>query len=167
MWKKNSKNNQFVDELIYGFELLGYGITIQTQQELKSMLENSEITDNFPMISYEQTMESEFYSDISESNFLNSESYNNPWLICDNGDDVVFILSLSSKHSKLIIDVFEISTVYRNQGLSRLILNTLEEISKEFFNTIELSAFDSKSFDFWTHMGYIENNTQLIKIWKK
>ena len=67
MWKKNSKNNQFVDELIYGFELLGYGITIQTQQELKSMLENSEITDNFPMISYEQTMESEFYSDISES----------------------------------------------------------------------------------------------------
>lgn len=167
MWKKNSKNNQFVDELIYGFELLGYGITVQTQQELKSMLENSEITDNFPMISYEQTMESEFYSDISESNFLNSESYNNLWLICDNGDDVVFILSLSSKHSKLIIDVFEISTVYRNQGLSRLILNTLEEISKEFFNTIELSAFDSKSFDFWTHIGYIENNTKLIKIWKK
>ena len=96
MWKKNSKNNQFVDELIYGFELLGYGITIQTQQELKSMLENSEITDNFPMISYEQTMESEFYSDISESHFLNSESYNNLWLICDNGDDVVFMSSIGN-----------------------------------------------------------------------
>lgn len=132
---------------------------ILSQQEVYHLLNADwEYADGFPMISYEETPDSDFHANLQTSNFLHGLSYgwNCKWVCMSNWSDVVGLLCLSCSYETLKIEAFEINMMFRRFGYSRKILEILESVAEtNDYERIEVSAYDSQAESYWEHMGYI------------
>lgn len=133
---------------------------IYTQDEIKTMLE--ECSNEFPMICFENTKDSDFIVDISESKFLNDESHEGKWIVIEPANNIG-IICLKENNDALQIDVFEINMLFRGIRFSRQIIEALEISSKKYYKKIVVVPFDSSAYDFWEHFEYKNNGYEFEK----
>ena len=136
---------------------LGMITDIISQQELKTWMEEN--GDEFPMITYEYTPDTQFEVSINESKFLNDPVYEGDWLSISN----ICLMKIEIEHDTLIINTFEINENYRNEGFARKIIELLEHVSKTYINTIKIIPFDTNAKDFWEYLGYENEDDKLYK----
>ena len=151
---------------------LGIFGEIISQQELKYLLKE-EYPDDFPMVSYEYTDESNFEVSIDESKFLNDETHGGDWIMFSN----ICVMRLEFEidpnfHTYTVdIDAFEINENYRNSGYARKIIEVLEHVLKKHgYVMIKVIPYDNNARDFWEHLGYIDENGNDIlykKTWEE
>ena len=133
---------------------------VYTQNEVKNILE--ECPNEFPMICFENTNDSDFIVDISESKFLNDESHEGEWLIIEPANNIG-IICLKENDDTLHIDVFEINMLFRGIRFSRQIIEALETSSKKYYKKIVVVPFDSSAYNFWEHLEYRNNGYEFEK----
>ena len=149
-------NKLFIDDLT---ERLGYDLDVVhvcTQEEAKRKLIEMDMCDQFPMVCYEYTSDSGFEADIDQSSFLNEPFHEGTWILGVNDDQILFVLNLTSHNSTLDIDVFEVNSEQRGTGLGGNIVAVVESEAEAYFDTIEVSPFDTAAIKFWEHMEYEE-----------
>lgn len=154
-------NKFFIKDIVEDLECeLNYEIDVVNQNELKDLLIEFSVgydMDSFPMISFEQTNDSNVSVDFDESKFLNDPIHDCTWLIGKENGEIIFVLGLKSHNETLEIDAFEVNINHRKEGIASNVLSSVEYIAERYFNLIELSAFDTDAMNFWEHMEYKMN----------
>lgn len=157
-------NKYFLDDLTERLETVFDGVQILDQKSMKGHLALLDMTDQFPMVSYEYTPDSNFEATVDESKFLNDKSYNGTWIIGGAENTIDFILCLKSYEQMLFIDVFEVNKEMRGQGTGANVISITESVAGEYFSKILVSPFDTDAINFWEHMEYFnEKNGNWVK----
>ena len=158
-------NKFFVDDLLERLETLSDTINVIDQKSLKNTIILLGCQNQFPMICYEHTNDSNFDVDMDESKFLNDRNYNGTWIIGCNDDTIDFLVCLKTYEQILFIDVLEVNEDMRKQGLGGNIVSIIESVAETYYPTISVSPFDTDAINFWEHMEYYkeENYQSWIK----
>ena len=158
-------NKFFIDDLLERLETLSDTVKVIDQGSLKGVIYLFGCQNQFPMICYEHTNDSNFDVDISESKFLNTRAYGGTWIIGCNDDTIDFLVCLKSYEQMLFIDVLEVNEEMRGQGLGGNIVSIIESVAETYYPTISVSPFDTDAINFWEHMEYYkeENHSNWVK----
>ena len=152
-------NKLFIDDLVERLETATCTIIKKCdQKEVSFQLKSQELYDQFPMISYEYTSDSQFQVEPQESQFLNDIFHKGTWLIGSDDDTINFIINLQSNGQSLFIDAIEVNKDMRGDGLGGTIVTVIESIAEQYYSKISISPFDTDAMNFWKHMGYSEDN---------
>ena len=155
-------NKFFLDDLTERFDTIVDGTRILTQKEMKTLLLDE---NQFPMICNEHTPDSNFEVTVDESKFLNDKSHNGTWILGGSEDSIDFILCLKTYEQILFIDVLEVNSEMRNQGIGGNVVSIIESVAEQYFSAIFVSPFDTDAINFWEHMEYCqEKNGNWIKL---
>lgn len=151
-------NKLFIDNLVERLESVTCtNVYIQSQKNILRTLEINDCIDNFPMVCYEHTSDSNVEVDKSESKFLNDSAHNGLWLVGCDDDTVVFLLCLKDSPGGVEIDVLEVNSNRRGESFGKNIVDTVELIAEDYAcEYILISPFDTDAINFWEHMGYVE-----------
>lgn len=154
-----------VNEIESGFQNRGCAFFVQvlSQKEVKEeLLSNG----SFDMLTNEKTDDTMFSVEISESRFLNDESYDKTWVKVYLGDIISFVC-VDTVGDNLSILAIEVSRFYRNYGFGKILVKSIENFAnKSGFNCVEVSPFDESSRKFWECLGY-EESERSTKMYKK
>lgn len=154
-------NKFFLDDLTERFDTIVDGTRILNQKEMKTLLLDE---NQFPMICNEHTPDSNFEVTVDESKFLNSRDYNGTWILGGSEDSIDFILCMKTYEQILFIDVLEVNSFMRNQGIGGNVVSIIESVAEQYFSSIMVSPFDTDAINFWEHMEYYqEKNGNWIK----
>lgn len=165
-------NYRFEDFLLdFEYQMLAnsYYVDVISQKDLYDLFDADwEIADGFPMISYEETPDSDYHTSLQSSCFLNDLSYNDncKWVTISRvPDGIVGIMCISDNYyDTLKIEVFEVNMICRGFGYSRKILSAFESaVEENKYERIEVKPYDSQSTSYWEHMGYIRNEKGVIR----
>lgn len=157
-------NKFFLDDLTERLNTIFDGVQILDQKSVKGHLVFLDMTRKFPMICNEYTQDSNIDVDIDESKFLNDKSYNGIWILGGSEDTIDFILCLKTYEQILFIDVLEVNSEMRNQGIGGNVVSIIESVAEQYFSAIFVSPFDTDAINFWEHMEYCqEKNCNWIK----
>jgi len=152
-------NKLFIDDLVERLETATCTIIKKCdQKEVSFQLKSQELYDQFPMISYEYTSDSQFQVEPQESQFLNEIFHKGTWLIGSDDDTINFIINLQSNGQILFIDAIEVNKDMRGDGLGGTIVTVIESIAEQYYSKISISPFDTDAMNFWKYMGYSEDN---------
>ena len=159
----NIKN--FLIDFQYILEDNGFETCLMTQSEVKQTIQDNNLETCFPMISHEQSNDTNFIANINDSLFLNKSEYNKDWIcISKDGNIISFICIDDTNDINLIISVFEINNNYRGQGYAKNIINIFENCAKDKkYKCIFLTSFDTDSCYFWEHMDFKEAGWLYVK----
>lgn len=148
-------NKLFIDDLI---SMLENDFTIQKtdQKGVKETLIQMDMVNNFPMVCYEHTDDSNFEESIDESKFLNDSIHSGTWIIGKNDDEVIFVLNINAYGNRLDIDTLEINSDYRGEGLGGNIVSVIESVAEHYYDEISTSPYDTNASNFWNYMDYLE-----------
>lgn len=161
----------FIQNLIDEIESGSAYCKVVSQEELKEYLINTGECDNFPMISYEYTEDSNIDVGIDESKFLNDKEYTKGvWIQIFNentGEDSAILHIVENNHIRDIkISVMEVSTQERGNGLGSKIIDAIIDSATERFETISCSPFDTNAMNFWSSMDFMvtDNYNYIYKL---
>ena len=158
-------NKFFVDDLLERLETLSDTVNVIDQKSLKNTIILLGCQNQFPMICYEHTNDSNFDVDMDESKFLNDRNYNGTWIVGCDDDAFNFLICLKTYEQILFIDALEVNEDMRGQGLGGNIVSIIESVAEPYYPTISVSPFDTDAINFWEHMEYYkeENHSNWIK----
>ena len=154
-------NLLFINGLLTDLDDLGHNSCVMGQDGVKSILEDEidEGLDNFPMICYEYTEDSDFEVGIDETKFLNDSAHDGDWIMGGNDEQIEFLVNLKEHGKTLEIDCLEVAKDLRNTGIGRDVVECIEENAREFYDKVIISPFDTEAINFWNHMEYVEGNS--------
>lgn len=143
------------DRLEYGFD----NVNIWEQDNVLSwLILEGETYFNFPMLCFEQTPDSVFKVGITESKFFNDRSHEGDWFVLTRDEEVLCIFNLKEFHGVLEIDALEVREDRRNTGIGSNVVSVIESVAEDYYDSIEVSPFDTDAMNFWEHMEYVENS---------
>lgn len=145
-----------IEDIELELDGLAPNIDCVDQDELKVLLRGS--YNDFPMISFERTTDSNVEVSPKESRFLNDSSHEGNWFIGYDDDDIYFIINLKDDRQTIEIDTFEVNIHKRNMKLGSSVVDAVENAVSGNYDYIEISPFDTDAINFWEHMGYREGN---------
>lgn len=157
-------NKLFIEDFVERIENICPNVNICRQSEVFDILKETDSFEQFPMISYEYTEDSQFSVEIDESKFLNDKSHDGTWIIGMDDDTINFIINLKATNNILHIDAFEVNKDMRGQEIGGNVISMIESVAYTHFDKIVVSPFDTSATEFWEHLGYIENeNGEFVK----
>lgn len=149
-------NYFLIEDIEIDLENLAPNIDCVNQTELKTLLRGS--YNDFPMICFERTTDSNVEVSPNESKFLNDPSHKGNWFIGYDDDEIYFIINLKDEGKVVEIDTFEVNQNKRNMKLGSSVVDAIENALSCEYDYIEISPFDTDAINFWEHMGYQEGN---------
>lgn len=135
-----------------------YNVEIYKQNEVYEMITSRGYEDEFPMISFERSSDSQFEVTPDESKFLNDPIHRGKWIVgYDSSDLPVFILNLKHSNDNLDIDTLEVAASRRGEGIGKYVVKSIQSSIDESgeFNGLSIQAFDSEAHSFWSKIGYM------------
>lgn len=152
-------NKFFIDDVIERLETVSDTIHVCEQCDVLDYIKDFDYKNGcscFPMICFEETNDSSFKVDPSESKFLNDPEHRGTWIIGSDGGIISFIMCLKSQGAALYIDTFETNKDLRGQGIAGNVIAVVESVAEQYFKYLLVSPFDTDAISFWEHMEYVE-----------
>ena len=135
------------------------------QDYVKDRVQEDYNYEQFPMVCFEETGDSNFTMDIDHSRFLNNKDYDLDWFVGTDYDaNPVYLLCLKTAGNCISVEAFEVNKSMRHQGIGANVISIVESIASTYYDFISVSPFDTNAINFWEHMEYVEGkNGQWIK----